>query len=112
MSAETYDAIQAFLNTTQIGIGVTLEAALEWFAKMPHKLKVAVVTRDSEARDEMLLAWYRDAITDRAKSIVIDEHEDLQQRVELIKDIANEVQIALGARKRDLKEKIDKKKRG
>lgn len=86
------------------------ERFFEWLAAMPPKFRLAILNRDTQAQDELLIDWLREHLTTKGLKIDPLEPEDVKSRVRLINKLLNEIHATYeGTRDAAM---IAKKKRG
>lgn len=90
---------------------LALERMLEWFAGLPRKLLVGVLTGDPDGRDEMLLGWYKDAMANAGKSIDVTDKNDISSRLRLAHLILNEIEMIQSGRKDHEQDQADARRR-
>lgn len=96
---------------TNVPFTTVMENLLEWFARMPRKFRKAVIDGESESRDEMLIAWFRETIAAHGKSIEMKDGDDLAAKVQLIHKLVNDLHAHYEGM-RDAAQATTKKKKG
>ncbi len=88
------DFAESVRSKTGVPTTTVLERLLEWFSRMPSEFRSALMSKDEETTNELLLKWFTQSMAARGKQIDITEGDYVLARAKLAKQLIDELVLA------------------
>ena len=91
LSPDARAVIRGLREDTGVPNTEAMTRLLEWFAAMPRKFRLAILTKDAAGRDELLVDWLREHLAAEGLKTTPLAADDVTARVRLIHQLVNEI---------------------